>query len=79
MELGFEKIEQKFSSPQEELNYLRAEVAKHEKNLLEKGEIVPQEEIITDKLIDYKNTKPEETIKTRLSVSLFFLGILFKD
>jgi GTPase SAR1 family protein len=63
MELGFEKIEQKFSSPQEELDYLRGEVAKHEKNLLEKGEVVPQEEIITDKLIDYKNTKPEEVLQ----------------
>jgi hypothetical protein len=29
--------------------------------------------------IKARNTKPEETIKTRLSVSLFFLGILFKD
>lgn len=63
MELGFEKIEQKFSSPQEELDYLRGEVAKHEKGLLEKGEAVPREEIITDKIIDYKNTKPEEVLQ----------------
>ncbi len=62
MEPGFEKIEQKFSSPQEELDYLRGEVAKHEKTMLEKGEVVPQEEIITDKIIDYKATKPEEVL-----------------
>lgn len=62
MELGMEKIEQKFSSPQEELNYLRAQVAKHEKNLIEKGEEVPREAIITDKIIDYKNIKPEEVL-----------------
>jgi hypothetical protein len=62
METGFEKIEQKFSSPQEELDYLRGEVAKHEKTLLEKGEIIPREEIITDKIIDYKNTKPEDVL-----------------
>lgn len=59
---AFEKIEQKFSSPQEELNYLRGEVARHEKTLVEKGEIVPQEEIITEKIIDYKNAKPEEVL-----------------
>ena len=62
MEKGFEKIEQKFSSPQEELDYLRGEVAKHEKTLLEKGEAVPREAIITDKIIDYKNIKPEEVL-----------------
>ncbi len=62
METSFEKIEQKFSSPQEELNYLRSQVAKHEKSLHEKGEVVPREEIITDKIIDYKSTKPEEVL-----------------
>ena len=66
MELGFEKIEQKFSSPQEELDYLRGEVARHEKNLLEKGEAVPQEEIITDKLIDYKNNTNRVHISTKI-------------
>jgi hypothetical protein len=62
MNQGFEKIEQKFSTPQEELDYLRGEVAKHEKTLLDKGEVVPQEEIITDKIIDYKAKKPEEVL-----------------
>ena len=57
-----EKIEQKFSSPQEELDYLRGEVAKHEKILQEKGENVPREDIITEKIIDYKNTAPEEVL-----------------
>jgi GTPase SAR1 family protein len=62
METGFEKMEQKFSSPQEELDFLRGEVAKHEKTLLEKGETVPRESIITDKIIDYKNLKPAEVL-----------------
>jgi len=62
MEMGNEKIEQKFSSPQEELDYLRGEVARHEKTLLEKGEAVPREDIITEKIIDYKTTKPEEVL-----------------
>lgn len=59
---GFEKIEQKFSSPQEELDYLRGEVAKHEKVMLEKGEAIPREAIITDKIIDYKAVKSEEIL-----------------
>ena len=63
MEFGLEKIEQKFSSPQEELDYLRGEVAKHEKKLLEKGEVVPTEAIITDKIIDYKTNKPEVVLQ----------------
>ena len=63
-QMGFEKIEQKFSSPQEELDYLRGEVAKHEKGLLENGEVVPREEIITDKIIDYKGYKPAEILQS---------------
>jgi len=62
METGFEKIEQKFSSPQEELDYLREQVAKHEKTFLEKGETIPKENIITEKIIDYKTVKPEEVL-----------------
>lgn len=62
METGFEKIEQKFSSPQEELDFLRSKVAEHEKILLGKGEVVPRESIITDKIIDYKNLNPEEVL-----------------
>jgi hypothetical protein len=63
MENGLQKIEQKFSSPQEELNYLREQVARQEKVLIEKGESVPREDIITDKIIDYKNTRPEEALQ----------------
>jgi hypothetical protein len=62
METGLEKIEPKFSSPQEELDYLRGEVAKHEKILSEKGETVPREDIVTEKIIDYKSNKPEEVL-----------------
>jgi hypothetical protein len=62
METGFEKIEQKFSSPQEELDFLRDQVAKHERALAEKGEEVVRENIITDHIIDYKNIKPEEVL-----------------
>ncbi len=63
METGMEKIEQKFSSPQEELDYLREQVARHEKTLAERGESVPREEIITEKIIDYKAVKSEEVLQ----------------
>ncbi len=62
-QMGIEKIEQKFSSPQEELDYLRGQVAKHEQVMLDKGESVPRETIITDKIIDYKNTQPAEVLE----------------
>ncbi len=64
IENNFGKIEQKFSSPQEELDYLREQVAKHEQTLSTKGEAVPREEIITDKIIDYKAIKPEEVLNS---------------
>lgn len=63
METGLDKIEQKFSSPQEELDYLRHQVAKHEQTLVQKGESLPREAIITDKIIDYKNIKPEAVLQ----------------
>ncbi len=62
METGLEKMEQKFSSPQEELDYLRNQVAKHERILAENGEAIPREAVITDKIIEYKSIKPEEVL-----------------
>ena len=59
---GFEKIEQKFTSPQEELDFLRAQVAKHEKVMAEKGIEIPRESIITEKIIDYKENVPEKIL-----------------
>ncbi len=62
MEQGFGKIEQKFSSPQEELDFLRSEIAKHEKVLAEKGEKLPTEAVVTEKILDYTTLKPEEVL-----------------
>jgi len=63
IENNFGKIEQKFSSPQEELDYLREQVARQEQILSENGENISRESIITDKIIDYKANKPEEILQ----------------
>jgi hypothetical protein len=56
--------EQKFSSPQEELEYLRREVVKREQELAEKGLQQEREKIILDKVSDYKTTPVERVLHT---------------
>ena len=63
---GSEKIEQKFKTPEEELNYLRAKVSEHEKTLISKGEAIPQEEIIRKEIIAHSNKKPEDVLDEHL-------------
>lgn len=58
----------KFSSPQEELDFLRSEVAKHEKALLEKGEEMHRETVISNKVSDYKAIKPEEALSPEYKI-----------
>ena len=59
---GFENRERKFQTPQEELDFLRAEVLKKEKDLIEKNENVATEEIVTNKIIEHKNKSPEDVL-----------------
>ncbi len=61
-QFGSEKIEQKFQTPEEELNYLRAKVSQHEKMLANKGESIPQEEIIKNEIIEHGSRKPKEVL-----------------
>ncbi len=61
-QFGGEKIELKFKNPEEELNYLRAKVASHEKTHEFTGEVVPQEEIIKEELIEHGNKNPAEVL-----------------
>ena len=79
METGLEKIEQKFSSPQEELDYLRGEVAKHEKVLQQNGERLPRESVITDKIIDYKALPPEAVLEPDYQLSQNDLDTIILD
>ena len=53
METHPEGIAQKFSSPEEELVYLRKQIADREQNLANRGAEVKREEVVSDKLKDY--------------------------
>ena len=55
-------IEQKFKTPEEELNYLRAKVSSHEQALANKGEDISREEIIKKEIIAHSDRKPEEIL-----------------
>jgi hypothetical protein len=55
-------IEQKFSTPEEELNYLRAKVSQHEKMLANTGKELPREEIIKKELSEHANLKPKDVL-----------------
>ncbi len=55
-------IEQKFKTPEEELNYLRAKVMEHEQVLSKKGLEVPHEEIIRREVSLHSNLKPADVL-----------------
>jgi hypothetical protein len=57
-----ERIEQKFNTPEEELNYLRAKVSSHEKMLAEKGIETPRDEIIKKEIIEHGNRNPKDVL-----------------
>ncbi|MFH1626667.1 MAG: DUF87 domain-containing protein [bacterium] len=57
-----EKIEQKFKTPEEELNYLRAKISVQEKMLANTGELIPQEKIIKDEIVKHSNKKPSDIL-----------------
>lgn len=61
-QFGNEKIEQKFKTPEEELNYLRAKVSEHEKVHVSTGEKISREEIIKDELVAHGKKNPEEVL-----------------
>jgi hypothetical protein len=61
-QFGNEQIEHKFKNPEEELNYLRAKVADHEKIHTNTGEVVPREEIIKEEIIVHGNQNPADVL-----------------
>src|ERR1035437_989675 len=61
-QFGSERIEPKFKSPEEELNYLRAKVSSQEKMLANKGESLPREEIIKRELNIHADRKPADVL-----------------
>ena len=65
-QFGDEQINQKFKTPDEELNYLRAKVLEHEKTHAKAGEVVPREEVIREEIIAHGNRKPEDVLDENL-------------
>ncbi|MEK7150360.1 MAG: TraM recognition domain-containing protein [Patescibacteria group bacterium] len=59
---GLNNQERKFSSPEEELEYLRGEVARNKGEMEEKGETADTSRIISEKLSEYKKTAPEKVL-----------------
>ena len=55
-------IEQKFKNPEEELQFLRAEVERHERAFAEKGESVNTDEIISQRLVEHKKREIADTL-----------------
>ena len=55
-------IEQKFKTPEEELVFLRAEVSRKEKLLLNSGEKINKDEIVKEKIEEHKERKSEDVL-----------------
>jgi len=61
-QFGVENIEHKFKTPEEELQYLRAKVADHEKVHASTGEKVEQEEIIKEEIVAHGKKNPADVL-----------------
>ena len=56
--LGLDKIEQKFQTPEEEIQYLRNQIKQKEKNIENVGQQPDREKIIEHTISDYKQNSP---------------------
>jgi hypothetical protein len=65
----FGSTEKKFSTPQEELNFLRGQVAERERELMARGAEVVREEVIADKVKDYSYIAPQQVLHPQMEVS----------
>lgn len=61
-ESGLSQIDKKFSTPEEELNFLRGEVQRKEIELKEKGGDVKRESVISEQIQKYKEVPPKEIL-----------------
>jgi hypothetical protein len=62
MELSGGHMPEKFSSPQEELAYLREQVAQRERELMARGAEINKEEVISDKVRDYQYEPSQQVL-----------------
>ncbi|MFH1454736.1 MAG: DUF87 domain-containing protein [bacterium] len=65
---GENSLEQKFKTPKEELNYLRAKVSSHEKMIVDKGESISLEKIIKSEIIEHGEKKPKDILDENYSL-----------
>jgi len=61
--LGLDKIEQKFQTPEEEIQYLRNQIKQKEKNIENVGQQPDREKIIEHTISDYKQNSPEQVLE----------------
>ena len=60
--IGLDNQERKFSSPEEELEYLRGEVARRKEEVEKNGEPVDTSKIVSEKILEYKKAVPEKIL-----------------
>lgn len=58
-----------FNSPEEELGYLREQVAQKERQIKERGDEVYRPNVVNETLREYKQKTPEETLTKELKLS----------
>src|SRR4051812_25288769 len=56
------QLEQKFKTPEEEVAYLRQQVAERERELAARGAEVARDEVIADKVKDYSYVQPKQVL-----------------
>ncbi len=68
-QFGPEKIEQKFKSPEEELRFLRSEVARHEQALADRKETPLHEEVIAHQVTEHASRRKEDMLHPDFALS----------
>jgi hypothetical protein len=63
-----EDLQKKFSSPEEELAFLRSEVLKREKEIKENGEVATREDIVGGELAEHKSRDPKEILDSNYAI-----------
>jgi len=61
-QFGPEKVEQKFKTPEEELQFLRAQVLQHEKTIAERNETPLRDEVIHSQLEKHADRRKEDLL-----------------
>jgi len=69
MEIGsFENGDKKFQTPQEELDFLRAEVLKRENELIENGSNVERDDVVKEKILEHQTKNTEAVLDPSFAI-----------